>query len=47
MDALAIARETEGTFLGDDRVRQQLAACAAWPPPNPVPIPFAAGRLTG
>jgi pimeloyl-ACP methyl ester carboxylesterase len=26
-----VARETAGTFLGDYRVRRQLAACAEWP----------------
>ena len=26
-----IARETAGTFLGDYRVREQIAACEAWP----------------
>ncbi|MFH0946087.1 MAG: alpha/beta fold hydrolase [Planctomycetota bacterium] len=26
-----IVRLTEGTFLGDDRVRQQMAICAFWP----------------
>ena len=26
-----IARNTAGTFLGDSRVRQQIAACATWP----------------
>jgi pimeloyl-ACP methyl ester carboxylesterase len=26
-----VARETAGTYIGDDRVRQQLAACAFWP----------------
>jgi hypothetical protein len=26
-----IERETRGTFLGDYRLRQQLAACTAWP----------------
>lgn len=26
-----IARETAGTYLGDSRVREQMAACAEWP----------------
>ncbi|MDB4917187.1 MAG: alpha/beta hydrolase [Gemmatimonadetes bacterium] len=26
-----IIRETRGTFLGDDRVRQEIAACKEWP----------------
>jgi pimeloyl-ACP methyl ester carboxylesterase len=26
-----VARETAGTYLGDDRIRQQVAACAFWP----------------
>lgn len=38
-----IARETHGTFLGDSRVRQQLAACEEWPRaplPGNYAIPF-------
>lgn len=31
IDPAAIPRSTEGTFLGDFRVRQQRAACALWP----------------
>ena len=29
-----VARETEGTFLGDYRVREQQAACKYWPGPH-------------
>lgn len=31
IDPAAIPAATAGTFFGDDRVREQLAACAAWP----------------
>lgn len=31
IDTGAIAEATRGTFYGDDRVREQLAACALWP----------------
>jgi pimeloyl-ACP methyl ester carboxylesterase len=31
IDPRTIARETAGTYLGDARVREQLAACAGWP----------------
>ncbi|HEV7517662.1 MAG TPA: alpha/beta fold hydrolase [Thermoanaerobaculia bacterium] len=31
IDLAAVAGATAGTYLGDDRVRQQLAACAFWP----------------
>ncbi len=31
IDPAAIPRETEGTFLGDARVRQQMEACEGWP----------------
>jgi pimeloyl-ACP methyl ester carboxylesterase len=31
IDPSSIARETDGTFLGGDRVRQQQAVCAFWP----------------
>jgi fermentation-respiration switch protein FrsA (DUF1100 family) len=31
IDPALVARETAGTYLGDDRVRQQRAACAFWP----------------
>jgi pimeloyl-ACP methyl ester carboxylesterase len=31
IDPAAVAAETAGTYLGDDRVRQQVAACAFWP----------------
>ncbi|HZF11438.1 MAG TPA: alpha/beta fold hydrolase [Thermoanaerobaculia bacterium] len=31
IDPAAVAREAAGTYLGDDRVRQQRAACAFWP----------------
>ncbi len=31
IDPAVVARETAGTYLGDDRVRQQVAACAFWP----------------
>ena len=31
IDETEIARETKGTLLGDARVRQQMAACGAWP----------------
>ena len=36
-----IDRETDNTFLGSARVRQQMAACAEWPQGN-VPPDFAA-----
>ena len=53
-----IAPETQGTFLGDYRVRQQQAACKYWPkvslPPNyrerphsSVPAVFASGDADG
>ena len=35
-----IMRETEGTFLGDRRVREQKAACAGWPR-SPLPPDWA------
>jgi hypothetical protein len=31
IDLAAVAGETAGTYLGDDRVRQQVAACSFWP----------------
>jgi pimeloyl-ACP methyl ester carboxylesterase len=31
IDPAAVARETAGTYLGDDRIRQQVAACTFWP----------------
>jgi pimeloyl-ACP methyl ester carboxylesterase len=31
IDPAAIAGETAGTYLGDDRIRQQVAACSFWP----------------
>jgi len=31
IDLQTVGRETAGTFLGDYRVRQQLAVCATWP----------------
>lgn len=31
IDPASIARETDGTFLGDARVRAQMAVCADWP----------------
>jgi pimeloyl-ACP methyl ester carboxylesterase len=31
IDPSSVARETAGTFLGDDRVRQRMAVCSFWP----------------
>jgi pimeloyl-ACP methyl ester carboxylesterase len=31
LDPASIPERTRGSFLGDDRVRQQLAACGEWP----------------
>ncbi len=56
IDAGEVARVARGTFLGQARVRSQLAACAAWPvgPPPPdfatpvrssVPTLFVSGEL--
>jgi pimeloyl-ACP methyl ester carboxylesterase len=53
-----VAGETEGTFLGDYRVRQQQAACRKWPKASlaegyrepvrsPVPTVFASGDTDG
>jgi pimeloyl-ACP methyl ester carboxylesterase len=53
-----VAGETEGTFLGDYRVRQQQAACQHWPKPSlpegnrepvrsSVPTVFASGDTDG
>lgn len=36
IDPASVPRETAGTFLGDFRVRQQMAACEVWPL-SPVP----------
>jgi pimeloyl-ACP methyl ester carboxylesterase len=37
IDPATIPQRTAGSFLGDDRVRTQSAACAAWPQWNPEP----------
>jgi pimeloyl-ACP methyl ester carboxylesterase len=53
-----VAGETEGTFLGDYRVRQQQAACRQWPKASlpvgyrepvqsPIPTVFASGDADG
>lgn len=39
IDPAAIPRATGGSFYGDDRVREQLAVCAAWPH-APLPKPW-------
>jgi pimeloyl-ACP methyl ester carboxylesterase len=39
IDDKEILRETQGTFLGDYRVRQQKAACAVWPR-SPLPVDY-------
>jgi pimeloyl-ACP methyl ester carboxylesterase len=31
IDPAAVAAEIAGTYMGDDRLRQQVAACAFWP----------------
>jgi hypothetical protein len=45
----AIVRETQGTFLGDYRARQQRAACKDWPrvasPPDRTPVRSAVPTL--
>lgn len=35
IDPADIPRLTEGTFVGDGRVRQQMAVCEIWPTPKP------------
>lgn len=37
IDPATIPQRTAGTFLGDDRVRAQSAACAVWPQATPEP----------
>ena len=37
IDPATIPQRTGGSFLGDDRVRAQTAACAAWPQATPEP----------
>jgi len=37
LDPATIPQRTAGSFLGDDRVRAQAAACAAWPHGTPEP----------
>jgi pimeloyl-ACP methyl ester carboxylesterase len=37
IDPATIPQRTAGSFLGDDRVRAQAAACAAWPQATPEP----------
>lgn len=37
IDPSTIAQRTAGSFLGDYRVRQQMAACAVWPHFTPAP----------
>ena len=37
IDPATIPQRTAGTFLGDDRVRSQAAACEAWPRGTPEP----------